>query len=363
MIMRPTNPWIRTVLLNLFVLLAGIGLLVVGPVVADASYQALRGLTLPSYPDPGPEPQATYRDFTIWRMEPFSSNSVNIDANGLRRTLGASTGTNPVWMFGGSAMWGSGVTDLETIPSHFANLTGRATTNFGESGYIARQSLNLLQEAFATRDSTERPDVVVFYDGANEVEIRCRRTNDGFDASRRDQIAEALELELPEDLSLRSLTRPATAFIKKYGGRLREKLNEPADPDVDRYGCHDDPAKAALVARAVVEDWTSTAAISQSRGADFLAVLQPITYLSATPTDTLDIHGDYRQGLAEQFMVVYPLIRKAAKEAEIDFLDLTTLLDGPASHYTDFVHLDSSGNEMVAQAISKYLGTADIGNH
>ena len=66
----------------------------------------------------------------------------------------------------------------------------------------------------------------------------------------------------------------------------------------------------------VKEGWTGRVyedfEVGAIGGADFLAVLQPITYLSATPTDTLDIHGDYRQGLAEQFMVVYPLIRKAA---------------------------------------------------
>ena len=288
-------------------------------------------------------------------MEPFSSNSINIDNDGLRLTFPAPSGTGAVWMFGGSAMWGSGVADEETIPSHFARLADRVTTNFGESGYIARQSLNLLQEAFTTRDVGERPEVIVFYDGANEVEVRCRRSNPGLDASRGNQIADALTLEIPEDLSFRSLTRPATAFIERYGGRLQEKLGETTDPDADRYGCHDESLKAELVARAVVEDWTSAAAISESRGATFLAVLQPVTYLSDTPTDGLAIHADYRRGLAEQFLVVYPLIREFAETAGIDFLDLTSLLDGPVSRYTDFIHLDSPGNEMVARAIANHL--------
>jgi len=77
-----------------------------------------------------------------------------------------------VWMFGGSAMWGTGSPDEETIPSHLSKLLNQRegidsrVFNFGESGYVSTQELVYLVRKL----QTERPpDVVIFYDGFNEA--------------------------------------------------------------------------------------------------------------------------------------------------------------------------------------------------
>ncbi|MEZ5179702.1 MAG: hypothetical protein R2746_15880 [Acidimicrobiales bacterium] len=77
-----------------------------------------------------------------------------------------------VWFFGGSVAWGLGQRDGATIPARFA---ARATErgrpvvarNFGVPAYLVDQSSLAFVEALEQR--TERPDLVVFYDGYNEM--------------------------------------------------------------------------------------------------------------------------------------------------------------------------------------------------
>lgn len=77
-----------------------------------------------------------------------------------------------VWFFGGSGTWGLGQRDEATIPARFA---ARATErgrpvvarNFAVPAYLADQSsLRFVQEL---QERSERPDLVVFLDGYNEM--------------------------------------------------------------------------------------------------------------------------------------------------------------------------------------------------
>jgi lysophospholipase L1-like esterase len=69
-----------------------------------------------------------------------------------------------VWMFGGSAVWGTGVEWTETMPSYLAKY-GYDVTNYGETGYVSTQQLILLIQEL----KTDTPDIVIFYDGFNDI--------------------------------------------------------------------------------------------------------------------------------------------------------------------------------------------------
>jgi lysophospholipase L1-like esterase len=69
-----------------------------------------------------------------------------------------------VWMFGGSAVWGTGVDWSETVPSYLAKY-GYDVTNYGETGYVSTQQLILLIQEL----KTNIPDIVIFYDGFNDT--------------------------------------------------------------------------------------------------------------------------------------------------------------------------------------------------
>ena len=82
-------------------------------------------------------------------------------------------------------MWGIGSLDARsTIPSQFAAATKVRSENYGEIGYTAHQSLVQLLQML---QAGHRPSLVVFYDGVNDVAIKCERglTPDSTGRNRR----------------------------------------------------------------------------------------------------------------------------------------------------------------------------------
>lgn len=104
-----------------------------------------------------------------WRKMPFQGNSIQIDNHLIRKTI-----KNPhplakkVFLFGGSTLWGTGVPDQYTIPSLVQTLLGPGydVYNFGETAFVSAQELNLLLEQLSNGFI---PDLVIFYDGANDT--------------------------------------------------------------------------------------------------------------------------------------------------------------------------------------------------
>jgi hypothetical protein len=87
--------------------------------------------------------------YVYWRRGPYRGRYINVDSSGIRHTLeptaGASAAGSPVkiFMFGGSALWGTGARD-EFIPSILVReLASKGlpaeVINFGESGYVSTQ--------------------------------------------------------------------------------------------------------------------------------------------------------------------------------------------------------------------------------
>lgn len=134
---------------------------------------------LPVYDDM-PEAEAFWREhlqawdkhfepYIHYRRDAFSGKWTNVSDEGLRKTIKSpAEGAKKVFMFGGSTLWGSGATDAQTIPSQLQKLLGPDydVYNFGESGFVSTQELNYLLLRLAKGD---RPDIVIFYDGANDT--------------------------------------------------------------------------------------------------------------------------------------------------------------------------------------------------
>ena len=76
-----------------------------------------------------------------------------------------------VWFFGGSALFGDGQRDDHTIPSEFARLAEAdgipvEVRNYGRPGVAMWQELQLFEQTVA---AGQKPDLVVFYDGFNDL--------------------------------------------------------------------------------------------------------------------------------------------------------------------------------------------------
>src|SRR5439155_17899889 len=97
--------------------------------------------------------------------------------------------------FGGSTMWGTSQRDDHTIAAEAAHrlqaLAGPnarvEVTNFGETGYVNTQEL--LQLMLELR-AGHRPDVVVFYDGLNEVAATVQGGTAGLPQNESKRVAE-----------------------------------------------------------------------------------------------------------------------------------------------------------------------------
>ncbi|MCK5132971.1 MAG: hypothetical protein KAR40_12560 [Candidatus Sabulitectum sp.] len=116
-----------------------------------------------------------FAPYVMWRSNPACSNySCSIDDSGYRVTPGISSSCDAyqIFLLGGSAMWGTGVSDQETIAGHLQTILNR-------QAYCPVKISNLAQPAFSsTQELIELilqlrngnvPDMVIFYDGFNEV--------------------------------------------------------------------------------------------------------------------------------------------------------------------------------------------------
>ena len=250
-------------------------------------------------------------------------------------------------------MWGSGSNDESTIPSHYSKLTGHPVVNFGESGYTARQNLNMALNAFLD-NTLEVPKWVVYYDGGNEVTVKCQKILTPVSSSREFQIRNALLEVRAGALEFEYLLRSPMAFFTKWKNKVRSKLGlggYVSESD-DYYDCDINPVKSRLVAEALINDWSSARSMLKSRGIKFFPVLQPIMYFSKSKMDHFTpeiLIGS--EALERQYMAVYPMIRKVAREQGFEFYDFTEVLDVEEAFFFDHVHISHTGNKRVAEAM------------
>jgi lysophospholipase L1-like esterase len=286
-----------------------------------------------------------YRSFIGWRHLPLQHEIIQVagEPYAQRRTIN-DTGAGPrkAYFFGGSTMWGFGVRDAETIPSLFAGTTRMHSENYGEIGYTSHQSLLLLLQLL---QSGHRPALVVFYDGANDVAIKCERGRRP-DAHGRERDINALLQGYDRPASFASYFRPVVRLADRIGKGFANAAGMP------RYDCDSDPAKAQAIARNLGEDWRFAKLLTEQAGGKFIGILQPVVYSTRTGTHDLKLPP----GLDRQFATVYPLIREQIRDRD-ELHDFSAMLDGEAPLFVDFNHVVPEGNRLVAKKVADVVAT------
>lgn len=284
-----------------------------------------------------------YFDFIGWRRKSFKGDTITIDEQGFRRhDKNISSSEARVWMFGGSAMWGTGSNDELTIPAYLEKNSGFFTFNYGESGYTSHQSLNLLMKAYL---SGGRPDYVVFYDGVNDVAHKCRSELNYFSTEREVQIREKLQKKNRFLLFIKSI------FYKNNKNVSMEKIKP--------FNCETDSAKVSKIASALILDWKTAKFIVESNGGKFIPILQPVSYIGSPRLDHIS-HVVKNSSLKKQFEVVYPAIKKQLKNDNFNYLDFTNLFNSNDYIYIDFCHVSPNGNKIISDNISKFINDKSL---
>ena len=299
-----------------------------------------------------------YTPFTVWRRPPYRSESVNVDADGLRVVPGTDCGEGSlkVWFFGGSTMWGTNSPDWGTIPARFQALAAKdlgvplCVRNFGESAWVSTQQVIALMQQLQRGDI---PDFVVFYHGANDLlwafansqpyrHAQYKLIAAKFDGSGRGRGSRDTARRDPADL----LAFVAPAFKARWD-RARTAAEWPQD---------DSPAGLSRLARETVDvclaNHRIVLALAKEYGFRAHFFWQPYLIHDRKPVAPLEEEMLRRSGRwAETFRIFAAAANeRVAAMVSPEFTDLSGCFEGIQHQlYTDLVHVTPEGNDLVAR--------------
>lgn len=278
-----------------------------------------------------------------FRERPFHGRLLNVDDNGLRRTVeefpeGGQPPLDEVWFFGGSTMFGWGVDDKGTIPSQVAlllkkelpNDRGFSVKNYGHSYYYSSQELAYFLAVL--RRAKRRPSAVVFLDGLNDAVYISR----GMDVPYFSNVAkEAWERERGRlyagvpDVGWFTINRsfPVTRLTDLALALMRRR-----EPDRSK--------RDALVSADISSiefNVNSEQALGAANQFKVVNVLQPINRTSNPPS----------------VGKVFDAIK--VQSARLKLLDISDIFLGKEGRYVDSDHYSDLGCAEIAREISKSL--------
>ncbi|MDH3600112.1 MAG: hypothetical protein OEU26_10790 [Candidatus Tectomicrobia bacterium] len=290
-----------------------------------------------------------YTPFTGWTAKPFQGKTITVGQHGDRihdHVLEvAPDQATIVRFFGGSTMWGSGVWDQETIPAYFDTFNpGMKAFNHGQQGHNARQELARLMNLYV---QGETADIVIFYDGCNEIRCQARQLPTH---TYTEQIRHAMQLTTFGDA--------LSTLLVKHTRRLIQMLKHAVRPTTNRTCVHDAQFIAACrnkaqdIASHLLRTWEAAHALVTSQGGQFMAILQPLPGIGHPNTAYLDEPAC----ALEMNAAVYDVIRKQIRESGHTWIhDFTHVLDGPEAYYFDICHVTSNGNLKIAQRMTELV--------
>jgi hypothetical protein len=292
-----------------------------------------------------------YQAFYGWSKKDIASKHINIK-NSLRKTK-----KNPnwnskskIWFFGGSTMWGSYVSDENTIPSLSSDLNHNfQSVNVGEESYVSGQSLNRLIEI---NDEINEGDHVVFFDGVNDTFHNCQSVfgPNGHGEVNRIRRLISNEKNFFKGLYVQGLAKfkMTNTFTVLNGIGKRIGLQDLKKIDDFKYYSCNKSEYAFKVAESLVRHWKIAEIITKNKKANFTCILQPNPY-----TANFKVNQLTREVWKRSTLAVYPKIKELAKSLDC-FNDLTSVFK--EDYYLDYCcHVTSEGNKIISKKIIDIL--------
>jgi lysophospholipase L1-like esterase len=292
---------------------------------------------------------------------------MNVD--GVQPTLhnptdtGASEAARPprrLWLLGGSTMRGGYVQPGETIPSYLSEIINQPdnpdkviVTNFGENSFNSLLETKYLQKLLI--DTDKSPDLIIFYDGANDCSY--------FDLYRAPQAHYGYRrlqgLIGSYRRSFFSLFQPLNnALYSSYSVQLFDRFRQTVVPVYPN-----NPGPQKFVAETE-KRYEHVRRMANAYGAKFLLVWQPIMWVETGNVDpqvrkrerSLDVMGARFIRVRENLATTYDMLMTPIKDKPyfVDFRN--ALCDRTIPVYeNDGVHLKPQGNKMVATRLAEML--------
>lgn len=295
---------------------------------------------------------AEYYPYVGHRTEPnYKGRYINLDHESRRKTLFQCSGSKEdairIFMFGGSTLWGTGARDEGTIPSLLAKELCRAgkhveVINFGESGFQSTQEMiRLLLEL----NKANTPDVVVFYDGVNDVFSSYQDNVAGFPQNtqnRREDFNSRYRLRVRDLWKFLPSTR-------KVVDKIREELN---GNQVRTEALND--TLALETAKLYFNNLKIVKFLGNDYGFKSLFFWQPSlstkSHLSLEEKNKLE----HEKSLDQSYVRVRDRVTLSS-----EVINLTEIFDAYTSTiFIDWAHTTEEGNAIVAKAMATALLTS-----
>ncbi|MFZ5447643.1 MAG: SGNH/GDSL hydrolase family protein [Thermodesulfobacteriota bacterium] len=262
-----------------------------------------------------------------------------------------------IWLFGGSTMKGATDYDDKTIPSFLARdlnqvepLLPAYLVNFGEPSFNSLMETKYLEKALI--EQPEPPDILIFYDGANDcayfAQSRTPYAHHGYRRLRG--LIESYHH------SFFGLLKPLNAALyASFTHELYDKIRQGVIPL-----SADDPQLLKFVDTVEKRyDYINRTALSS--GTSFLLFWQPFWWVETEPVSPAvrqreEIVVGRHLAMRHNFEVINRALAARLKDKPyfIDFRNALCARTQPA-YQADGIHLQDVGDEMVAGQMARYL--------
>ena len=262
-----------------------------------------------------------------------------------------------IWLFGGSTMNGATIYDERTIPSFLAKELNQEEPrlpayliNFGEPSFNSLMETKYLQKALI--EVKPRPQVIIFYDGANDCAYFAQDRNP-YAHHGYWQLRGLVE---SYHHSFFGLLKPLNAalyssFTREFYDKIEQGL-VPIDP-------------GSMVLREMADNVEKRYDYLQQEaaafGAKFLLFWQPCWWVETAPVAPEVRAREHmvsgpRSTLKHNFMVTYDALeaRVKTKAYYFDFRNILCSRSEPL-YQVDGIHLEDAGRELVAHRMSMVL--------
>jgi lysophospholipase L1-like esterase len=304
----------------------------------------------------------TYSPYVIWRSPSFDGNMLKIDASGLRRTPAAECVSDAyrVFVFGGSSIWGWGSPDWGTIPAVLQSKLSEihnepvCVVNYGENAYVSTQSLVQL---ILLLESGNVPDVVVFYDGVNDV-LSASQSGRPLVHQNLAEIA-ALFQDRRHPIVRLAQSSNSYQLLQMVLSQIRPAVTEP-----ESMSLHDSQYLADQISEAYLNNLQISRSLANTYGFELYFFWQPYILIGNKPLSMEEqnmVTGlnwvlDLNPRLVDLFRISYENIDSATSNNE-NLYYLGDIFDSTReSVWIDtWGHITPRGNEIVSEEILRVM--------
>lgn len=302
-----------------------------------------------------------WQPYLYWNTKPFSGKYINVSEARARKTwsspkiVDTQNKKKKIFMFGGSTMWGWGARDDYTIPSLVSRRlseeydTNAEITNFGEVGFVSTQEvLRLIFEI----QKGNIPDIVVFYNGLNDVYSALRPGQIGVAGVVCDEFQrkKLFEGKYPVFSWIYENYIIQSGMFKAILRLLNKDKTNPVVLDPKQIETISED-----ITRVYQKNLNLIQALSKKYNFDVLCYWQPTIFSKKNLSDFEKELEKVAQTELFNKAVFKRVSEKVKKIEHNTFHDISNILEMKTTYYIDFSHIDEKGNDVIATRIARDL--------